>query len=297
MACFRPLAAYRRHDGSVQVLKSVAKLGDWSGLRLPCGQCTGCRLEYSRQWAVRIMNENQLSSWSSFVTLTYRDGECPLSLEYGHFQDFMKRLRAHLAPNRCRFFMCGEYGEKYKRPHFHCVLFGVDFPDRVHMGGDLYRSPTLERLWPFGYSSIGEVTFESAAYVARYVCKKVSGKGQEVIGDDGLRPYETVLESGEIFERRPEFARMSLKPGIGAGWLEKFESDVFPHDYVVSRGVKCPLPRYYTKILSEKYPDKVAELKLLRQDKINAADCTPQRLIVREAVAEARLKLKSRCVE
>ena len=164
-------------------------------LEIPCGQCIGCRLERSRQWAIRISHEASLHEHNSFITLTYNNENLPkdLSLDVTHFQKFLKRLRAHtedpdsdLYPNilsqskKPRFFHCGEYGEKFARPHYHACMFDLDFADQKHWktinGNKHYTSETLEKIWPFGFSTIGDVTFESAAYVARYVTKKITGK-------------------------------------------------------------------------------------------------------------------------
>jgi len=202
----------------------------------------------------------------------------------------MKRLRKY-ARIPVRFYMCGEYGSDFDRPHFHACIFGFDFDDKsfwkkTDSGSALYRSASLERLWPYGFSSIGEVTFESAAYVARYIMKKINGD----LADDH---YSTVDQAtGEIINRRPEFTKMSLKPGIGAGWFSKWEMDVYPHDFVVVRGRKVRPPRYYDKLLSLKAPDDLEFIKFQRAvtGAARAEDNTDARLAVREAVASAGLR-------
>ena len=128
--------------------------------------------------------------------------------------------------------MCGEYGEDFSRPHYHALLFNCFFPDRKkHSTGDsgsvIYTSEALAKLWPFGFSSIGDVTFESAAYCSRYIMKKVTG-------DLAESHYETVdLSTGEVSARVPEFNRMSLKPGIGAEWIKRYNKDVYPRDVAI----------------------------------------------------------------
>lgn len=225
-----------------------------------------------------------------FVTLTYDDEYLPRfgSLQYPDFQRFMKRLRKWAAPSVVRFFMGGEYGEEKLRPHYHACLFGVDFPDRKFFktsrsGEKLYRSEILERLWPLGISSIGALTFESAAYVARYCMAKVTG-------DDAQEHYQG---------REPEFGHMSLKPGIGQGWIEKFQSDVFPHDYVIARGHKGKPPRYYDRAYGRRDPDGLESVKFARvmTGRTIVEDQTPERLAVRETVAKARLRLFRRDVD
>lgn len=269
-------------------------------LVLPCGQCIGCKIERSRQWAVRIMHECQMHDRSSFITLTYGEDYLPkfglASLEYSHFQKFMKRLRWKVGP--VRFFMCGEYGSQFWRPHFHACLFGVSFDDRYPWrksgaGFDLYRSPLLESLWDFGNAEIGELSFESAQYVAGYCMKKVTGvKAEE-------HYCKTDPITGEILQLTPEFARMSLKPGIGAKWFEAFSSDVYPFDRVVVNGREAKPPRFYDKLLSVSDPDKFDALSVKRyRDSFKSSiDSTVDRLRAREIVTRARFSLKSRNLE
>lgn len=248
-------------------------------LDLPCGQCIGCRLERSRQWAVRCLHEAALHPDNCFVTLTYRDDQLPPrgSLDYSHFQKFMKRLRKDVRVP-VRFYMCGEYGEQLGRPHFHACLFGFDFRDKTYWrtspaGSKCYRSDHLERLWPFGACEIGAVTFESAGYVARYCVQKITG-------------HNARYHYGEL---TPEFNRMSLKPGIGARWLEKFRRDVYPHDYVVVRGHETKPPRYYDKLHSVYFPEEIEEITFRReqQGRSRYQDNTLERLSVKEQVTTA----------
>lgn len=189
MPCYHPLDAWRPDPstGSKKLIFSYNAKHCHSpkpDLQVPCGQCVGCRLERSRQWAIRCVHEASLHQHNCFITLTYADEHLPPnnSLVYEHFQLFMKRLRKKYGEG-IRFYMCGEYGENFGRPHFHACLFGHNFPDlklwKTVNKQKLYRSAELETLWPFGHSSVGTVTFESAAYVARYILKKVSGEAAE----------------------------------------------------------------------------------------------------------------------
>jgi hypothetical protein len=297
MACFHLIPAWQTSDGSI-VFKERGDIV--RSLSLPCGQCYGCRLERSRAWAVRCMHEASLHSENCFITLTYDNDHCPTdrSLNYGDFQRFMKRFRKRFKDSTIRFYMAGEYGEKFERPHFHACIFGFNFPDRTlwkrtPSGSLIYRSKSLEDLWPFGYSSIGDVTFESAAYVARYVMKKRTGRG---VGDH----YETTdMETGEIKDRTPEFNRMSLKPGIGYGWYEKYHSDVYPHDYVVVNGREVKPPKYYDKKFAEDFPEAFESLQLERfiDAQSRYEDNTDERLAVKEQVLDAKLGRLKRSIE
>lgn len=262
VACYRPQPAVRLSDGTVKFVSRDHPKKEVD-LVLPCGQCIGCRLERARSWAVRCVHESRLHESNCFVTLTYDDSNLPAggSLDYPEFQRFMKRLRKSVGS--VRFYMGGEYGDQLLRPHYHVIIFGYDFPDKVffkrsNSGERIYTSEILSRLWPFGLSSIGAVTFESAAYIARYCVQKVNG-------DLAKSHYETFTSDGEIIYRCPEFNHMSLKPGIGAGFFERFYSDIFPRDYTVINGTKHKLPGYYDVLLERRDPDLLESLKWQRE--------------------------------
>jgi len=307
MACYNPLSAYQAvhadQDGKRAVFFDEAKarraLENYSSISLPCGQCVGCRLERSRQWAVRCLHEAAQYSDNVFVTLTYGDEFLPAdrSLCLRDFQLFMKRLRKKYGSG-IRFFHCGEYGDRTGRPHFHALLFNFRFPDqyfwrRTRDGNQVWRSDTLELLWPLGLSEIGSVTFESAAYVARYVMKKVTGKAAE-------RHYEVIdPETGEIRARAPEYVTMSRRPGIGAGWCQSFLGEVFPRDRVIARGREMRPPRFYGARYELVNPEGMEEVRHARHVKAlaKASDNTRERLAVKEVVARARLGRFKRDVE
>ncbi len=262
---------------------------------VPCGQCIGCRFERSRQWAIRCVHEAQTHDENSFITLTYSDKHLPAdrSLNLHHFQTFMKRLRKSLSC-KIRFYHCGEYGAEFGRPHYHSLIFGYGFPDKTHWktvnGLPLYRSQHLETLWTYGYSSIGTVTFESAAYVARYIMKKITG---DIAGDH----YEYIdPETGEITQRRPEYTTMSRRPGIGSAWLDKYLSDVYPSDEVVLRGRSMRPPKYYDTRYELLEPAEHARLKARRKREaaLHVDNNTPERLNVRASVQSKRLNLLPR---
>lgn len=289
MPCYHPLTAFRLANGSIV----FAERGDVvRQLQLPCGQCVGCRLERSRQWAMRCVHEASLYEDNCFITLTYAPEHLPHDggLHYRDFQLFLKRFRKEFPNRKIRFYMAGEYGEQNFRPHFHAILFNFNFSDRkLHTktpsGSLIYTSEVLERLWPYGYSSVGDMSFESAAYVARYVMKKITGNQ----ADDHYRTVNT--DTGEVHQIRPEFNKMSLKPGIGAAWFEKYHSDVYPHDHVIVNGQECKPPKYYDKLIEKLNPDVFEEIKYFREvdSKSKYHDNTDTRLLVKEKVTNARL--------
>jgi len=153
----------------------------------------------------------------------------------------------------------------------------------------LFTSKFLESLWTYGLSSVGAVSFQSAAYIARYCMKKVNGDLAEA-------HYRVITEDGEIIDRAPEFNHMSLKPAIGKRWLEKFQTDVFPRDYVVINGVKTKPPKYYDVLFEKENPGVFSELVAQREldASFNMADNSYSRLAVKEQVTNARVNLLKR---
>ena len=292
MACYCPLDAYRREGGGKLVFGSPKGQLTTGFVSLPCGQCIGCRLDRSVVWATRIMHESRMHKFSSFVTLTYDDEHLPYgdTLHYRHFQLFMKRLRKKLGP--IRFFMCGEYGDTFKRPHYHAALFGAAFGDRTEWrkssaGFQLYRSKLLEAAWDFGSAEIGDLSFESAAYVARYCTKKITG----AMSEDYYR--KTVSDTGEIISLVPEFARMSLKPGIGTDWFRKFGDHAIEHGFCIVDGRKLPVPKYYRSLMSLSDLDEF-EWRRFEATKDVDFDNSSDRLRVREIVTRARFNVDQR---
>lgn len=240
-----------------------------------------------------------------FLTLTYRDDDLPEndSLDLRDWQLFMKRLRKRSGA-KIRFFHCGEYGETTHRPHYHAILFNYDFSDRkflkqTEIGFAIDTSADLDEIWQKGDCYIGSVTFESAAYCARYVMKKLTGQRKSEYG-----------------LREPEYATQSRRPGIGKPWLEKWNTDVFPNDFVVLDGVKQRVPTYYDDLVSSSedkgqwvydetgWPQWIPNMKLTPSDHRKGARArnalkhsennTPERMAVREELQLLRLQKLAR---
>lgn len=260
-------------------------------IELPCGQCIGCRVERTRQWALRCQHEASLYDENSFLTLTYDEQHVPYNygLKPDDFVRFMKRLRKHLAPKRIRYFMSGEYGDENLRPHYHAILFNHQFEDRVrvpHDGDDpLYNSGTLMALWGLGNVAIGEVTYESARYVARYAIKKITGEKAE-------SAYTRILDdTGEVFTVLPEYGNMSRKPGIGKRWWEQFKNDLYPSDFIVQNGQKMIPPKYYDKLLEENELFEIKQKRIRALSKLEH-ERTPEILEQKEKNLNAKLNLR-----
>lgn len=259
-------------------------------IALSCGQCVGCRLEHSRQWAVRCIHEASLHRENCFITLTYDDENLPYgnSLAKSHLQKFFKRLRRRIQPKKVRYFACGEYGDELGRPHFHALLFGHDFKDKTlwtqREGINLYVSDELDHIWGQGFATVGDATWETAAYVSRYVLKKRTGKQKQ-------EHYERIVEeTGEIIHLTPEYATMSLKPAIAREWFEAYRDDCFPKDFVTHRGKRYRLPKYYDELLRRDCEQTYEQIKEERKRKAHewAHENTPNRRRQKEAVAQAK---------
>lgn len=328
MACFYPKQALRLVDCFTRTGKNVIRFvtdevanrmkGNPNLLSgLPCGQCVGCRLERSRQWAIRMVHEASLYENNCFITLTFNEEslhsrENPMSLNKKEFQDFMKRFRKRasgLSPvfNEekgydefpIRYYMCGEYGERYLRPHYHAIIFNYDFPDKVlekvQDGRRYYSSAFLRELWPFGNNIITDVNFDTCAYVARYIMKKSLGK-------DAWKSYVNyITEDGEMIGYRiPEYTTMSRASGIGKAWLDKYLTDVYPKDRVFlrGRGYSKP-PKYYDTQFELTDPSVYSDIKSSRVSQAlkKADDNTPSRLEVKRLVKMAQIRCLKRMLE
>lgn len=260
-------------------------------IRVPCGECVGCRLDYSREWASRIMMEClQHDGKGLFVTLTYDDDNLPIMLDDGSktvahglsfssdysckgatlykkdVQDWLKRLRRsvnyHYGVDGVRFYLCGEYGPTTFRPHYHVCLFGV--PDDSlsvlgsnSLGNTLYDSDFIRDTWGKGHIAIGKLNFQTAAYTARYCLKKAQGKDNSFFDSLGVNR---------------EFVEMSRKPGIGVQYYQEHKDEIYEHDEIIlpasskdKPNIVRP-PRYFDILYSEENPKQMVKIKAQRAE-------------------------------
>ena len=288
MSCFHPLKGYivgvNPVTGKDKIwIRPYDEEHDLPSVDIPCGRCIGCRLEYSRQWANRLLCELQYHDSAYFVTLTYDNDYLPrepvydrftgeylydsYTLRKKHLQTFMKHLRRHFESDKIRFFACGEYGSQTVRPHYHLILFGLHLDDlvlykRSPLGDDLYNSPSLQACWsnyigkdscgrerydPLGHVVIGKVTWESCAYVARYVTKKMSGElGEWFVSQNMELP----------------FCNMSRKPGLGRAYYDS-HPDMMHFEFInipTENGAKkFRPPKYFEKLYEIDEPELASE--------------------------------------
>ena len=266
MACFHPLQGWQTKSGKI-TLTPMNK----DPITVPCGNCIGCRVDRARDWSIRCTHESQMHETNLFITLSYDEENLPEhgSLNHKDFQRFIQRVRRYMDPeNKIRYFMCGEYGPRGGRPHYHAILFGVEYPDmylwREEGNYQYFRSPTLEKHWPYGNSELTLFSTQTANYVAGYILKKQTGP-------KGKRERERLIpETGEIIELQEEYVRASNRPGIGHSWYQLYKTDLYPGDFAVMDGKKWPVPRYYDKLYKEENPEAFEEIL---ERRIEFANC------------------------
>ena len=284
MVCYHPLYAIRfnnsinsktgKHVSKVLQKASTVKdlkLGNFIsggrsfyGYLVGCGKCIGCRLDYSRLWAVRLMKEVQTAKKACFITLTYTDdnlvyGKIP-TLYHPHFIEFRDRLRAYLRYHygkdfKIKYYMCGEYGSQNFRPHYHAIITGFDFPDKVleyeTNGYPHYQSELLTKLWRKGRTEVCDACFDTCAYVARYITKKVNGSEADTYYD-GFQPEYSTCSKGISYE-----------------WFKKFKNDIYNTDVMVIYRKGQPFrirpPRYFDFKLSQEDPALLEFIKAKRE--------------------------------
>ena len=253
MTCKQPITLYKsnlpKHTHFMP--RYAEKFGNYR--QVGCGKCSWCRWMIAKSYAVRCELEAREHDQSCFLNLTYAPEHLPsdASLNKKHLQGFIKRLRRHLEYHenkQIRFFGAGEYGSKNGRPHYHVLVFGHQFEDKYHWrrsksGFELFRSPTLEKLWTYGHAEIGDVSYLTAKYVAGYVRKKQTG-------DQADDHYEG---------RSPEFQHASLKPGIGATWYDKNKHWLWHDDQIVTYGahgnrIEHRPPKYFENLFRKEDP-------------------------------------------
>lgn len=267
MPCFDPVPLWRRKDGKGGTQSLRQRDPGAPDIHVACRNCVGCILDARRDLSIRGALEAQLHQRSCFLTLTLADEHYPEdgSVRIGVLQKVMQDVRNTFRGQRIGFMGCGEYGSLNWRAHYHLILLGEDFAhDRRHVansdtGYPIYKSPTLERIWPWGHADIGTVTMNSAGYVSAYTGKKVSAFFESQTKEQYYERLHPVTK--EIVSLRPEFFTSSRRPAIGLSWLNKYESDVFPCDNVVINGRKFTgMPRYFTRKLKEKIEGEALSL-------------------------------------
>lgn len=271
---------------------------------LPCKHCLLCTRAYRRMWAFRLVSEAKVCGESMYLTLTVDDSHIDEVfpggvLRHRPFQLFFKRLRKclssgydysfvppmtpanligslprtmqtrHYQCKSVKYYMCGEYGDLFSRPHYHCCIFGARFPDaylqKVIGRNAYYSSPTLSKLWPFGFALFSDVTIQSASYVAGYVDKKLDNHYWRMKHFIEHPMDDITADSGS------EYVRMSQ--GIGLSFLEKYGSRLYRFDsngevfgeFFSAGRVPIPAPKYFDEKLLLHDPIKYDKIVAARE--------------------------------
>ena len=283
MSCYYPLKAFvlgTNPDTGKNIIKVVSRSFDgkeysetgFKQIGVPCGKCIGCRLDYSRTWADRMLAEASLYDSNLFLTLTYDNDHLPPKKEDSpihslckrDIQLFMKRLRKEFPDQRIRFFAAGEYGPSSMRPHYHLILFNCVLPDLKFLrlseiGHPYFVSETIDKLWNKGFHLIGKANWDTFAYTARYVVKKQKGANSSVY---------------EKYNFEPEFSTMSRKPGIGRDFYDEHKEELYAYGefhFPTRDGDHTIKPcKYYDNLFDIEYPDIMTDIKQTRQDAVIA---------------------------
>lgn len=192
-------------------------LNDFSYIPVPCGKCPNCYKKRIDHWVLRLVNEEKVSMSSTFVTLTYSEEALPINdsgvptLFKPDVQKFFKRLRKKHS-SKIKYYLCGEYGTKTKRPHYHALIFNA-------------RNDLIDETWDYGDTHHGDVTKDSIAYTLKYMQKS----------------------NKKFTDKQSEFSLMSK--GLGLGYLKdnmiKYHKENMIPYATLEGGAKISLPRYY----------------------------------------------------
>lgn len=214
-----------------RIVKNLDKRKFPDGLLVPCGRCMNCRLQKREEWVMRIIHEYNYWEGAMFITLTYNDESLPpnSSLIKGDLQKFFKRLRKNIHPRKIKYFACGEYGEQSGRPHYHCIIYGLDY-----LSDDDWVS--IKVSWPYcdwpslGNSPFGTVTPQSIRYTVSYIEKSIKGDWEKYAYDNIEKPFHI------------------LSNGLGKQHFLDNADTIKSNGYINMRGHSRSLPRYYINL-------------------------------------------------
>lgn len=253
-----------------------------------CGQCLPCRIKKRREWQHRIMLETGLRPDNAFITLTYAKN--PDTLQPADMRAFLDALRHRVGYGKFRYYGVGEYGEDNFRPHYHLAMFGWPTCARPRHRGECscFSCLPIREVWGRGFITNQPLNDGTARYIARYTIKKMTRTDDPRLGN-----------------RHPEFARMSLKPGIGQGVVEALSELITRYNLLTPQGdvpvtlrhgtQQMPLGRYLRKQLRKRlgldersphvlspqasythfHSDENADMRALLQAALTGQDGTP----------------------
>jgi len=297
MPCYFPKPAWPDLATGRWVFTRSSKADLGAEVQAPCGQCEGCRRDRAAQQAVRCMHEAHFYDRSCFLTLTFDDENFPRSQSEWERSVvlFIKRLRKQCADVRVMTFGCLELGESTQRPHAHLLVFGWDFSRdepmaRGHSGDKVFRSYELDKLWPHGHASVGNLSRKSAGYVARYTMKKRSFN--DALGQFVAVPHPL---TGELIPFKPSLS-IGRSKCLGKRWFLKYGEQSIREGYLIVSAKQVPVPDYYKRLAKRYFPHVGADAQCEALERVQATawDRTPERLAVRRQVDAARTRMLKR---
>ncbi|AXL15371.1 replication initiator protein [Microviridae sp.] len=218
-------------------------------LTVPCGKCPPCKLRRVQEWVFRLQQQEKISTNAHFVTLTYNTYHVPISdngfmtLKKSDFQTFIKRLRK-TQKTPIKYYACGEYGTKRKRPHYHAIIFNVEDSEHIVNSWTIPIRKNHPERTSIGTVHVGTVSGNSIAYTAKYIDK------------------DKTIPLHKNDDRIPEFSLMSK--GLGLNYLTDAMKQYYKNDpsrlhvYQLN-GHTSPLPRYFKKKLWNEYENELKE--------------------------------------
>lgn len=329
---------------------------------IPCRKCEECKAKYAQDWSIRCYHEFQVREVGAFITLTISDEEAgnfandkkaqnsycrkckngdryyryPInfSLNKKFILDWLKKFRDYLYRQynvSIRYFGCGEYGEQDERPHYHILIFGYNFPDKMRYsisskGVPIFVSQELSEQWKYGICTIQEINHRACMYTAKYCTKKMHftedidiietyyGREPEFLFmskgncqsnrcpyiDDIIKNCKGIKSLRELYNPYCDFCNKT-RGGLGYDWLKRYWQDMIKIGYILIDGIKYQIPDYYMKIIKltdEKIYDKLKLEKLNKVDELNERHPeykSYSHLQVRKSINKRALQLTHRC--
>lgn len=276
MSCYHPITCYYKEGYKIQFKPFKGDQDkDYKKLTIGCGKCIGCKLDHSREWVARLLMEYETNNECYFLTLTYDDEHCPPSLRKRDIQLFIKRLRSKFDFLNIKYFICGEYGTSTFRPHYHAIIFGIDFFNswfhiKKYDSKGHYFSDNVNNLWSHGYVVIAPANAANIGYTTRYTYKKV-GVGLSL----------------KKFGLQDNFLLCSQK--LGLDYFLQNKDKIIKDNAIYFNGQRYSIPRYFLKKLEVFDNDNFKKIKSINERKSIRMGCAYSKI---DLLQQEKLKME-----